>query len=560
MQSSVWVFAPIIICSYYSFICYGNVIKYGAFIVKVDNLDFGTEISNALCFAISKGYQIHPDAFEMLKGLDTDILRIIRDTIKAKVTSKDNSIILVEDIKMVVDKYSKIGESQSQNSSCKKSSSSLDLLHLHNSDTSEPEPVSYRVLLDPTPIINSGEGVEGYTSLFRSRYEKSMHILSLRPDSRRITRIKTLKKNNTDTGNRKPHMWYEQISGPSPTMVVAGLVMSRQFKRHGLEIAIDDFSGDLHAMGTTEDIKKRGTLITTDQMVMLELENGGKNQDFVIKNIISPDIPDHLPNRAKSESYVVLISDLHVGSKYFMETAFMKFLNWISSADNEIVKKIKFLCIGGDLIDGIGIFPNQDKELLELNINSQMSHVIDLLSRIPNHINVFVIPGNHDPGRRALPQPSIPRQNSEKLYTFQNFKMLGNPSLIELNGVKILMYHGQSLDDIIGTIPDLSYAKPAEAMKVLLKARHLSPIYGERTPIAPEQEDHMVITEVPDIFHSGHIHVLDAQNYRGTLIVNSGTWQGQTNFQRTMGIIPTPGVAVIVDLSTLQPFIMDFNQ
>ena len=27
--------------------------------------------------------------------------------------------------------------------------------------------------------------------------------------------------------------------------------------------------------------------------------------------------------------------------------------------------------------------------------------------------------------------------------------MLGNPSLIELNGVKILMYHGQGLDDII---------------------------------------------------------------------------------------------------------------
>lgn len=522
----------------------------------MDNLDFGTEISNALCFAISKGYQIHPDAFEMLKGLDIDILGIIQDIIKAKVIGKDNSLILVEDIKMVVDKHSKNGGSQ--NSSCNKSSSSLDSLHLHNSDTSEP--VSYRVLLDPTPIINSGEGVEGYISLFRSRYEKSMRILSLRPDSRRITRVKTLKKKNTDTGNQKPYMRYEQFSGLSSTMVVAGLVMSRQLKRHGLEIVIDDFSGDLHAMGTTEDIKKQGSLITTDQMVMLELENSGKSQSFAIKNIISPDIPDHLPNRAKSESYVVLISDLHVGSTYFMETAFMKFLNWISAADDEIVRKIKFLCIGGDLIDGIGIFPNQDKELLELNINSQMSHVIDLLSRIPKHINVFVIPGNHDPGRRALPQPSIPRQNSEKLYTFQNFKMLGNPSLIELNGVKILMYHGQSLDDIIGTIPDLSYAKPAEAMKVLLRARHLSPIYGERTPIAPEQEDHMVITEVPDIFHSGHIHVLDAQNYRGTLIVNSGTWQGQTNFQRTMGIIPNPGVAVIVDLSTLQPFIMDFNQ
>ena len=115
MQFSVWVFAPIIICSYYSFVCYRNVIKYGAFIVKVDNLDFGTEISNALCFAISKGYQIHPDAFEMLKGLDIDILRIIQDIIKAKVISKDNSIILVEDIKMIVDKHSKNGEYQNQN-------------------------------------------------------------------------------------------------------------------------------------------------------------------------------------------------------------------------------------------------------------------------------------------------------------------------------------------------------------------------------------------------------------------------------------------------------------
>ena len=182
MQFSVWVFAPIIICSYYSFVCYRNVIKDGAFIVKVDNLDFGPEISNALCFAISKGYQVHPDAFEMLKGLDIDILGIIQDIIKAKVTSKDNSIILVEDIKMVVDKHSKNGESQNQNSSCNKSSSSsLDLLHIRNTDTSEQ--VSYKLLLDPTPIINSGEGVEGYTSLFRSRYEKSMHILSLRPDS-----------------------------------------------------------------------------------------------------------------------------------------------------------------------------------------------------------------------------------------------------------------------------------------------------------------------------------------------------------------------------------------
>ena len=97
-------------------------------------------------------------------------------------------------------------------------------------------------------------------------------------------------------------------------------------------------------------------------------------------------------------------------------------------------------------------------------------------------------------------------------------------------------------------------------MKVLLKARHLSPIYGQRTPIAPEKDDMMVITDVPDIFHSGHVHVMDVQNYRGTLIVNSGAWQAQTQFQQTMGIMPTSGIAIVVNLSTLRPFQIDFSQ
>jgi DNA polymerase II small subunit len=267
-----------------------------------------------------------------------------------------------------------------------------------------------------------------------------------------------------------------------------------------------------------------------------------------------------------------------------METEFLKFLTWLSS-DDDVVRKIRYVCVGGDIIDGIGIFPNQDKELLEFDISKQMNHAVDLLSRMPKHIKVFVIPGNHDPGRRALPQPSLvfgkeyfvshpdnditnivsssSSSTSEnmikKQYNFDNFIMIGNPGYIELNGVKVLMYHGQSLDDVIATTPGLSYSKPAEAMKVLLKARHLSPIYGQRTPIAPEQEDMMVITEIPDILHSGHVHVMDVQNYRGTLVVNSGAWQAQTKFQQTMGIMPTPGIAILVNLATLQPFQKDFT-
>ena len=39
-----------------------------------------------------------------------------------------------------------------------------------------------------------------------------------------------------------------------------------------------------------------------------------------------------------------------------------------------------------------------------------------------------------------------------------------------------------------------------------------------------------------------------------------GAWQAQTRFQQTMGITPSPGIAIVVNLATLQPFKQDFNQ
>jgi DNA polymerase II small subunit len=87
-------------------------------------------------------------------------------------------------------------------------------------------------------------------------------------------------------------------------------------------------------------------------------------------------------------------------------------------------------------------------------------------------------------------------------------------------------------------------------MKLLLKGRHLAPIYGERTAIAPEKRDFMVIERPPDIFHAGHVHVLKCNRHKGTLIVNSGAWQGQTDFQQKMGLVPTPGIVPVVNLQT----------
>ena len=499
---------------------------------------------------------MHPDAFAMLKGLDNDVVKIVQEIIKKKIKQKENSLIKVDDIKNYIKPDNGIAVIDFEGIG-KINDSELNKLSTSAVIENSSEENYHKIILDPTSFVNTGEGVEGYAALFRSRFEKSYRILALRPESKRITKIASVKQNTNNAKVGKSYSGENLMRNPSS--VVAGLLMSKRSKKNGVELVIDDYSGTISALAVTEELKKLAMTFTLDQMIMLEIDNNKSGQGFTIKNLVSPDIPDHLPNRSKAEYYAVLISDLHVGSKYFMETEFMRFLSWLSSSEDELIRKIRFLCIGGDLIDGIGIYPNQDRELFELNTSKQMAHAIDLLAKIPKHIKVFVIPGNHDPGRRSLPQPSLPRKDADKLYSFENFTMLGNPAFLELNGVKVLMYHGQSLDDIIATTPGLSYSKPAEAMKILLKARHLSPIYGQRTPIAPEKEDMMVIAEVPDIFHSGHVHVIDVKNYRGTLIVNSGAWQSQTKFQQTMGILPTPGFAILINLATLQPFQMDFN-
>src|SRR5215204_204668 len=63
------------------------------------NLALQREISYAISYATSKGYQMHPDAFAMLKGLDNDVVKIVQDIIKMKIKQNENSLIKVDDIK-----------------------------------------------------------------------------------------------------------------------------------------------------------------------------------------------------------------------------------------------------------------------------------------------------------------------------------------------------------------------------------------------------------------------------------------------------------------------------
>lgn len=468
------------------------------------------DVSSALDFALNKGFQIHPNALRILEQVDVQELeKIIKQVVREKERQK---LFLINQQDLEV--FLGIAEDEI-----------LDDFH--------------EVLFDPTPKIATAEGVDGFTALFSSRYAKLKRIISNRPESKMLKSISSV------------------ISTKSKEEIyVCGLVTDRKTDRNITKITIDDITGSIETIVINEDLQQVASSLLMDQFVMEKIV-AAKNGGFIVKDIILPDIPDHLPNRSKTETYAMFLSDLHIGSKYFMEKEFLEMISWLSSPD-PIARRVRFVVLGGDIVDGIGIYPNQDKELVALDTNAQLQMVFDILDRIPKHIKVFIAPGNHDPGRRALPQPAIPAKYNPNLWGRKNFFMIGNPAMISLNGVKVLIFHGQSIDDIVKTTPGLSYDKPAKVMQYLLKARHMSPIYGSQTPIAPELEDLMVIDEVPDIFHGGHVHVIDLDLYRGVLILNSGAWQAQTPFQTSVGITPTPGMAVLVNLKTFKVYTKDF--
>ncbi len=469
------------------------------------------ELTFVLNYALKKGFQIHPDAFEFLENVDVKKLeKIIKEIVREK-TKQKLFQINQDDLEI----YFGIKEDKNLKS-------------------------DYKVLFDPSNKITSAEGISGYNSLFTSRFNKLKKIISDRPESKMLKSIASVKVAKSDDD-----------------MYVCGLVTSKIRERNVTKLLLEDPSGSLEGIIFDNELQKTADLLLNDQFVMARV-GIGKNSGLIIKDLISPDVPDQGSNRSESETFAVFLSDLHIGSKYFMEEEFSDFVSWLSSPD-PVARKIRSLLIGGDLVDGVGIYPNQDKELLCQTIEEQLKKMESLISKIPNYIKIFIIPGNHDPGRRALPQPAIPKKYNSDVWEKENVIMVGNPAVISLNGVKVLMFHGQSIDDIVKTTPGLSYDRPTDVMKHLLRVRHLSPIYGSQTPIAPEVEDFMVIEDIPDIFHVGHVHRAQLDMYKGILLINSGSWQNQTPFQASVGMTPNPGIALMVNLKTFQVLHQNYN-
>jgi len=276
----------------------------------------------------------------------------------------------------------------------------------------------------------------------------------------------------------------------------------------------------------------------------------------VAKETIRPEVPLNsglTPNG--SDSVLAFVSDIHVGSTEFLNDEWNKFISWLNKDPQ--AKDIRYIVMPGDLVDGIGIYPNQEDELLIEDVYAQYAELSRLVNMIPKNIKIIMMPGNHDAVRLAEPQPALPKEITSMFDP--NILFVGNPCYLEIEGRTILAYHGRSMDDFIKNVRNLSHSVPDEIMKEMLRRRHVAPIYGERTALAPEQKDYLVIDRVPDIFVTGHVHACKVAEYRGIKLVNASAWQSQTSFQRMHNQIPDPAKVPMINLGTGEMWVEDFS-
>ncbi len=392
---------------------------------------------------------------------------------------------------------------------------------------------------------------QDFVQHFIVRFQKVSAILRTRKELANILPLDKLKK----TGNA------------NEAIAAIGLVSEkRETKNEHIILTIEDRTGSINILCS----KNKADLLAMAQDIHVDDVIGvtGKLGEDIIfaDSLVLPDVPlQHELKKSPDEAYAVCVSDIHMGNKNFMAKEFEQFLSWLrgesgSAHAREIAKKTHYVIIPGDIIEGVGIYPNQENDLAIMDIYDQYKYCEEILLGIPADKHVIIIPGNHDIGRISEPQPRLPKDVMPRLAERPNTYFLSNPSTVRIHeqpgfpGFTILLYHGGSFIRYGNDVPRLfkegGVNNPGAIMQYLMQRRHLAPAHGSTLYVPDIEEDQLVIDEVPDYLITGHLHMAQERTWRGITMLSCSCWVPITDYQQKQGLKCDPGKLVLMNLQT----------
>ena len=406
-------------------------------------------------------------------------------------------------------------------------------------------------ILSKTNSFRKKIEVDDFVKNLRSRFQDIKEILQEHPELEGLVSINKLSKTR------------QKIS-------IIGIVSDKRItKNKNILLDVEDFTGKIRILVSQNkpELYKKAEELSLDSVI--GFTGFGDREIFFANNIVFPEAMISERKKSPVEESAIFIGDLHYGSKLFMEDGFIKFVDYLNGKHGNVneSEKIKYLLIVGDLVSGVGIYPDQKKDLKIEDLEMQFQGLAEILSKIRRGIKIIISPGNHDGVRLMEPQPLLDEKYAWPLYNMKNVILTGNPSYMNLgarknfSGFDVLTYHGFSYPFYANTVPSLiekSLNEPDKIMAYLLKNRHLAPTYSS-IQTYPSEKDELVIKKVPDIFVSGHTHKCAVSYYNNILVVSGSGWEEETEYQKRKGNQPDFCKVPMFNLKTRAVKILDFD-
>ena len=304
----------------------------------------------------------------------------------------------------------------------------------------------FKIIQDTSKKSYTSGELENLITYFKSRYEKLSNILQKRPELRNFTKIADIDE-----------------SQDSLTLIL--MVREIRSSKNGHKIVeFEDDTGTISVLfsNKNEELFAEAEKLVKDEVIGV-IANKSDDSNFAFgQQIINPGVL-RVPEK-EMDFGIVFLSDVHIGSLTFLEDAFSRFIDWInceygSEEQRRIAEDVKYLIIGGDIVDGIGVYPNQEKELAIKDITQQYNEAARFLGNIRSDIKIIIAPGNHDASRVAEPQPAVPEEYAKALYQLDNVEFISNPGVVSLDGINVLIYHGRSFDDLVMAVKGFTHER-----------------------------------------------------------------------------------------------------
>ena len=420
-----------------------------------------------------------------------------------------------------------------------------------NEDVKEVIEESGNIKLISAPAFTQKKiEVKDFVKHFRSRYEVLKGILEMK-DFENLTSIRKIGMNR------------------GSYTIIAMVFGKRMTKNKNLFLEVEDLTGNSIVLvnQNKKGVFEKSKDLLRDDIVAFNVS--GTSEMLFANDVIFPEAGLVEKRYSEFDEYVAFSGDFHAGSTMFLEKNLLKFVKWLNGnlgdkVQRALAKKVRYLFLTGDNIDGVSHYPGQEKYLVQKTSEGQYKKVEEILKLIRKDVKIIMCPGQHDAVWVGEPQPIIGEKFAEGLHQMENLTLVPNPSLVEIDGgFKILMYHGASINHFIEEIPEIrmnfGHNSPTRVVKEMLRRRHLAPIHGMVDYIPCEGGDSLVIDKIPDILATADQHRAEVSTFNNILMIASSCWQSITPFEEKVGNVPDPCKVPLFNLKTREIKMLDFS-